>query len=105
MPRSAFIEDMLHDMLKQAFKPSLIDIMMRRWDAVLEFTTFVVRSFLIGNFSIERHSSDVFDQFQLRYLAMDRFIIVTNDVDLTKRTAHSLQAERILSFQQFLSRL
>jgi hypothetical protein len=58
-------------------------------DASLEFANFVLREFLTSNYSVEKHASDVYDQFQLRYLAVDRFIIVTDDSDLTKRTARS----------------
>jgi hypothetical protein len=38
---------------------------------------------------------------QLLHLALDRFVIVTGDPDLTTRTARSPQANRIMSFQQF----
>jgi hypothetical protein len=74
-------------------------------DASLEFANFVLREFLTSNYSVEKHASDVYDQFQLRYLAVDRFIIVTDDSDLTKRTVRSSQADRILTFEQFLRTL
>jgi hypothetical protein len=83
----------------------LVEELCKRFDAVLEFTTFISREFLIGNYSLEQHDSDVFDMFQLQYLAMDRFVIVTNDPDLVHRTQHSHQASRIMSFDQFLSTL
>lgn len=101
----AFIEHLLRDLLDTTPKPASVEMMTKKFDAVLEFTTFVVREFLTGTYSIQKHSSDVFDQFQLRYLAMDRFIIVTHDPDLSKRTARSSQAHRIMTFQQFLQTL
>jgi len=76
-----------------------------RLDAVLEFTIFVTREFLLRNYSPEKHHSDVFDQFQLQYLAMDRFVIVTRDPDLSTRTEKSMQAARIMSFDRFLATL
>jgi hypothetical protein len=60
--------------------------MSMRLDAVLEFTIFVTREFLLSNYSLEKHQSDVFDQFQLQYLAMDKFVIVSGDSDLSTRT-------------------
>jgi hypothetical protein len=111
-PRSAwiqqgrvFVEDTLRDMLKVRPEPAIVKTMTGKWDAALKFTTYVVREFLIGTYSVEKHSSDVFDQFQLRYLAIDRFVIVTADPDLSKRTAGSPQASRILTFEQFLRTL
>jgi len=85
--------------------PVLVDELCKRFDAVLEFTIFVAREFLIGNYSLEEHHSDVFDMYQLQYLAMDRFVIVTTDPDLVHRTHHSHQASRILTFDQFISTL
>ena len=73
-----------------------------RLDAVLEFTIFICREFLLNNYALEKHQSDVFDQFQLQYLAFQRFVIVTADPDLSKRTQESSQAPRIMTFQQFL---
>jgi hypothetical protein len=97
-----FIEHLLRDLLDTTPELPLVDVMMNRFNAVLEFSTFVLREFLTGSYSIEKHSSDVFDQFQLRYLAMDRFVIVTNDADLSKRTARSPQRDRIVNLQRFL---
>ena len=74
-----------------------------RLDAVLEFTIFVAREFLIRDYSLEKHHSDVFDQFQLRYLAFDRFAVVSGDPDLSTRTRVSSQADRIMSFEEFLA--
>ena len=85
--------------------PALIEELCGRFDAVLEFTIFIAREFLIGNYSLEEHDSDVFDMFQLQYLAMNTFVIVTNDSDLVHRTQNSHQASRIMSFDQFLSTL
>jgi hypothetical protein len=101
----AFIEHLLRGLLDTKPEPALVDVMMDKFSAVLEFSRFVLRLFLTGNYSIEKHSSDVFDQFQLRYLAMDRFVIVTGDPDLSKRTARSSQADRIITFQNFLQTL
>jgi hypothetical protein len=75
---------------------------MGRLDAVLEFTTFVAREFLTGNYVLEKHLSDVDDQFQLHHLAMGRFVIVSNDSDFTKRISKSSQADRVMSFGKFL---
>jgi hypothetical protein len=85
--------------------PAAVDFAMKKLDASLEFANFVLREFLTSNYSVEKHASDVYDQFQLRYLAVDRFIIVTNDSDLTKRTVRSSRANRILTFEQFLRTL
>jgi len=71
----------------------------------LEFTIFISREFLLRNYSLDKHHSDVFDWFQLYYLAMDQFVIVTGDPDLSHRTQQSSQAGRIMSFAQFLSSL
>jgi hypothetical protein len=74
----------------------------RRLDAVLEFTIFVVREFLLRNYNLEKHESDIYDIFQLHYLAVDRFVIVTGDLDLSKRTLNSCQADRIVTFEKFM---
>jgi hypothetical protein len=79
--------------------------MHRRLDAVIQFTIFVAREFLISNYSLEKHESDVFDQFQLQYLAIERFIIVSNDPDLLTRTSRSSQSARIMTFGRFLQTL
>jgi hypothetical protein len=85
--------------------PELVADIEKRLDAVLEFTHFVARELILRDYNLEKHDSDVYDQFQLHYLAMDRFVIVTNDSDLWKRTARSSQAERIQSFDKFLQSL
>jgi hypothetical protein len=103
--KRTFIEQLLRGLLDTKPEPALVDIMLNKFSAVVEFSTFVLRAFLIGTYSIEKHSSDVFDQFQLRYLAMDRFVIVTNDADLSKRTVRSLQADRVITLPQFLQTL
>jgi len=100
----AFIKNLIQ-WLHASETPGLVDELCKRFDAVLEFTIFITREFLIGNYSLEGHDSDVFDMFQLQYLAMDRFVIVTNDPDLVHRTQHSHQASRIMSFDQFYSKL
>lgn len=84
---------------------STIKDMSQRIDAVLEFTVSVTREFLLSDYSLDNHESDVFDQFQLYYLAIDKFVIVTSDQRLLSRTRHSPQAARIMSFDQFLSTL
>lgn len=100
--RAEFIRSLIQ-WLHASETPALVDELCKRFDAVLEFTIFIAREFLIGNYSLEGHDSDVFDMYQLQYLAMDRFVIVTNDPDLVHRTQHSHQASRIMSFDQFLS--
>lgn len=102
--RAEFIKNLI-EWLHADEIPVLVEDLCKRFDAVLEFTTFIAREFLIGNYSLEQHDSDVFDMFQLQYLAMDRFVIVTNDPDLIHRTQHSHQASRIMSFDQFFSTL
>jgi hypothetical protein len=47
----------------------------------------------------------VFDQFQFHYLALDGFVLVSHDPDMTKRTSGSAQADRIMSFEMFLQSL
>jgi hypothetical protein len=76
-----------------------------RLDAVFEFALFVDREFLLRRYNPEKHESDVYDFFQLHYLAMDRFVIVSEDTDLFTRTARSSQAERIQSLDKFLQSL
>ena len=82
--------------------PDLLAEIATRLDAVFEFTLFIDRAFLLQNYNPGKHESDVYDQFQLHYLALDRFVIVTEDFGLRDRTAGSSQATRILSFDQFL---
>lgn len=103
--KRVFIEILLRDLLDTKPEPALVDVMMEKFSAVVEFSMFVLHAFLTGNYSIEKNSSDVIDQFQLRYLAMDRFVIVTGDPDLSKRTARSSQADRIMTFHDFLQTL
>lgn len=86
-------------------EPDAVAEITRRLDAVLELTIFVTREFLTRNYNLEKNESDVYDQFQLNYLAMDRFIIVSEDKNLRTRTARSSQAKRIMSFDEFLKRL
>lgn len=102
--RPTFVKALL-EWLGATVTPELVAELSTRLDAVLEFTLFVAREFLLGNYSLEKHQSDVFDQFQLQYLAMDRFVIVTADPDLSTRTRKSPQASRIMSFDQFLGTL
>ncbi|HEX3153202.1 MAG TPA: hypothetical protein VHV32_01195 [Candidatus Angelobacter sp.] len=102
--RAEFIKSLIQ-WLHADETPALLSDLCKRFDAVLEFTIFISREFLIGNYSLEGHDSDVFDMYQLQYLAMDRFVIVTSDPDLVHRTQHSCQASRILSFDQFFSTL
>lgn len=82
-----------------------VDSTMNKLDGSLDFANFVLREFLTRNYKLEKHSSDVFDHFQLRYLALDRFVIVTNDSDLSNRTSQSPQNARIVTFEQFLRTL
>ena len=102
--RIAFITGLLN-WLGASTHAELVADMSIRLDAALEFTVFVAREFLLRNYSLEKHQSDVFDQFQLQYLAFDRFVIVSGDPDLSTRTQNSAQATRIMSFDQFLSNL
>jgi hypothetical protein len=102
--RPAFVAALLQ-WLHAPVSPELIAQLSTRLDAVLEFTIFVAREFLLHSYSLEQHRSDVFDQFQLQYLAMDRFVIVTGDSDLKNRTRRSTQAARIMKFDQFLGTL
>lgn len=102
--RLGFVESMLEWLGAKVDSESLTE-MNNRLDAVLQFTIFVAREFLISNYSLEKHESDVFDQFQLQYMAMDRSVIVSNDPDLTNRTKRSSQAHRIMSFERFLQTL
>jgi hypothetical protein len=86
-------------------EPASVADMTDRLGAALAFTIHVLREFLLGQYKLEKHHSDVYDQFQLRYLTLDRFIIVSEDSDLTKRTVRSNQANRILPFETFLRSL
>lgn len=102
--RMKFVESALR-WLGGSTDPASVAQIMKRLDAVLEFTVYVLREFLLREYKLENHESDVYDQFQLHYLAMDRFVIVTQDRDFQTRTSHSSQAKRILSFDQFLKSL
>ncbi len=102
--RSNFIETLL-GWLHASTDPEVVAELSTRLDAVLEFTTFVSREFLLRNYNPDKHDSDVFDMFQLQYLAMGRFVIVSEDSGLVNRTSQSCQAERIMSFQAFLRML
>jgi hypothetical protein len=102
--RERFPETIL-EWLETSPTPDLLAKVAKRLDAVFEFTLFVDREFLLRRYNPEKHDSDVYDQFQLRYLAMDRFVIVTQDADLFTRTARSSQAERIQSLDKFLRSL
>jgi hypothetical protein len=86
-------------------RSEIISEMRARLDAVLRFTAFVVNQFLERNYALENHGSDVLDQFQLHYLALDGFVIVSNDRAMWNRTAGSPQASRIMSFEDFLRTL
>ena len=102
--RTKFIETFL-EWLRADTGPQSVAEITRRLDAVLRFTDFVAREFLTRNYNLEKHESDVYDQFQLHYLAMDGFVIVSEDRDFRMRTARSTQAGRIMSFEQFLGTL
>ena len=103
--RPLFIKALL-EWLGACTSPEVMAEVSARLDAVLEFTIFVNREFLLQpNYSLENHQSDIFDMFQLQYLAFDRFVIVSNDSDLSTRTRHSSQADRIMPFDQFLQSL
>jgi len=104
MRSMGFVEGLL-SWLKAKKEPEVLSDVRKRLDSVLRFTAFVVDQFLERNYSLEKHSSDVFDQFQLHYLALDRFTIVSEDTDMWKRTAESPQASRIMSFETFLESL
>lgn len=86
-------------------EPSLVDELSTRLSAALEFVTFVTKEFLLRNYNLEKHQSDVFDHFQLLHLALDRFVLVSADPDLLTRTRPSPQAFRIMTFAQFLRTL
>jgi hypothetical protein len=83
----------------------VVEEFLSRLDAALEFVTFVTQEFLLRNYNLEKHESDVFDHFQLLHLALDRFVIVSADPDLLVRTRSSRQAPRIMTFEQFLATL
>lgn len=89
--------------LKVPADATTVTDMAQRLDATFEFSTFVAREFLMRDYSLEKHSSDVFDFFQLHYLAMDEYVIVSEDSDLTKRTSSSSQAHRLMCFDDFLT--
>jgi len=102
--RPIFIKALL-DWLGASTNPEVMAEVSARLDAVLEFTIWVTREFLLGEYSPKKNSSDLFDMFQLQYLAFDKFVIVSSDPDHTHRTQQSSQANRIMSFDQFLETL
>jgi hypothetical protein len=85
--------------------PATVTQMSQRLDAVLKFTVSVAREFVLTPYSLERHESDVFDMYQLQYLAMDKYVIVTGDDRLRTRISRSSQAHRVRSFDEFLQSL
>ncbi|MGA3178391.1 MAG: hypothetical protein ABSE19_13730 [Candidatus Acidiferrum sp.] len=91
--------------LNGSTEPTSVEEVAKRLDAVIELTLFVLREFLLREYNLEKHDSDVYDQFQLYYLLLDRFVIVSADSDLTKRTIRSTQKDRILPFEAFLQKL
>jgi hypothetical protein len=95
----------LLDWLGAEKTPEVVAELKSRLDPVVRFTAFVVAEFLERNYSLEKHASDVFDQFQLHYLALDGYTIVTHDRHLLTRTTGSPQASRIMSFEAFLQSL
>jgi len=101
--RVRFAETILR-WLDATAEPESVAEITKRLDAVIEFTIFVDRQ-IAGNYNLEKNESDVYDQFQLHYLAMDRFIIVSEDRNLRTRTAGSSQAKQIMSFDEFLKSL
>lgn len=102
--RTGYCESFLRWLGAATETESVADIA-KRLDAAIEYTAFVAREHLTRNYNLEKHYSDVYDLFQLNYLAMDRFIIVSEDRNLRTRTARSSQAKRIVSFDQFLKSL
>ena len=103
--RPVFIKALL-DWLGASTSPDVVADICAKLDAVLEFTIFVARDFLVQpGYLLENHQSDIFDMFQLQYLAFDRFVVVSNDSDLTNRTRQCSQAHRIMSFDHFLRTL
>jgi hypothetical protein len=102
--RGVFSKAMLR-LIGAATTPELVAEFSTRLDAATEFAIFVVREFMFHNYSIDKHLSDAFDQVQLFYLAIDRFVVVSSDPDILLRTRQSQQASRIMSFQQFLQTL
>lgn len=48
------------DWLRADTSPESISDIKTRLDAVMEFTIFVAREFLIRNYSLEKHESDVY---------------------------------------------
>lgn len=102
--RPTFVKALL-EWLNAPTSPQAIAELSTRLDAALDFTIFVVREFLLTSYSLTQHDSDVFDFFQLQHLAFDKYVIVSSDPDLVKRTRDSPQASRILTFDQFLETL
>jgi len=99
--RVVFSKGMLR-LIGAPITPELVAEFSTRLDAAIEFSIFVVRQFMFHNYSIDKHLSDAFDQLQLFYLAVDRFIIISSDPDILLRTRQSQQAARIMSFDKFL---
>ena len=57
--RTEFIKSLIQ-WLHASESPVLVGELCKRFDAVLEFTIFISREFLIGNYSLEQHDSDGF---------------------------------------------
>jgi len=88
--------------LKADCGPDSVAQFTKKIDAVIEFSIFVASEFLASNYRLEKHWSDVYDQFQLHYLAIEGAVIVTADSDLLTRARHSAQANQIVSFGDFV---
>lgn len=50
-----FIEHLLRNLLDASPQPALVETMVKKFDAVLQFTAFVVHAFLTGTYSLQKH--------------------------------------------------
>ena len=74
----------------------------QRIDAVLQFAISIMKDVLLRNYAFSKRDSDIYDLFQLHYLACEQFVFVTRDGPLMSKVRQSSQANRILDFHQFL---
>jgi hypothetical protein len=77
----------------------------QKMDAVLTLAISILRDVFLRNYAFSKHDSDVYDLFQLHYLALDRYVLVTDDERLAKRLDVSTQRSKVMSFGAFLGTL
>jgi hypothetical protein len=82
-----------------------INIVSDRCDAYLTFSVSVLRDTLMTSYRFEENSNDFHDGMQLLYLSRPRNCLVTEDDRLIHRVKKSSQIARILTIDEFISKV